>query len=159
MRRTFAEILRNEMDADSRIVLLTADLGFGMFNEIRARFPARIHNIGAAEQAMVGVAVGLALAGKIPVCYSITPFLLYRPFELIRNYLHGQGLPVKLVGSGRDRDYAHDGPTHWAEDDEAVLRALSAIKCWWPADAVALRRIWDQFVYSVEPAYLNLKRT
>ena len=158
MRRTFAEILRNEMDADGRIVLLTADMGYGMFDEIHARFPDRCHNIGAAEQAMVGVAVGLALAGKIPVCYSITPFLLYRPFELIRNYLNGEGVPVKLAGSGRDRDYQHDGPTHWAEDDEAILRAVPNVKCWWPADAADLRRVWDAFLHGGQPAYLNLKR-
>ncbi|HUX14870.1 MAG TPA: hypothetical protein VMW52_00260 [Phycisphaerae bacterium] len=158
MRRTFAEILRNEMDADGRIVLLTADLGFGMFNEIRARHPDRIHNVGAAEQAMLGVAVGLALAGKIPVCYSIAPFLLYRPFELIRNYLQGEGVPVKLVGSGRDRDYAHDGPTHWAEDDADILDALPRIRCWWPADAAELLRVSAEFFHGGEPAYLNLRR-
>jgi transketolase len=146
------------MDRDGRVVLLTADLGYGLWNEVQARFPARFHNVGAAEQAMVGMAVGLALAGKVPVCYSITPFLLYRPFELIRNYLSGERVPVKLVGSGRDLDYRHDGPTHWATDDRVMLAAFPNIAAWWPEDNNALAVAADAFLHCDGPAYLNLNR-
>lgn len=158
MRRAFAEILLREMDADDRIVLLTADLGYGIFDAIRQKHPDRFHNVGAAEQAMIGIAVGLSLAGKIPVCYSITPFLLYRPFELIRNYLDGEGIAVKLVGSGRGRDYLHDGPTHWADDDSDIMELLWRVKSWWPKSIDDLHRISNNFFYDNTPSYLNLRR-
>ena len=158
MRRAFAKILQHEMEANDRVVLLTADLGYGMFNEISLKFPNRFHNIGAAEQAMVGIAVGMALAGKIPICYSITPFLLYRPFELIRNYLSGESVPVKLVGSGRDRDYVHDGPTHWAEEDKKCLSCLSGLRTYWPESIDELLRVSRDFFDNNKPTYLNLRR-
>jgi transketolase len=53
------------------------------------------------------------------VVYSITPFVLYRPFEWIRNYLDHEKIPVKLVGGGRDKDYGYLGFSHWAEEDDA----------------------------------------
>ena len=158
MRRAFADELLKAMREDARIVLLTADLGYGMFDTLRAEMPDRFHNVGAAEQALIGAGVGLALAGKIPFCYSITPFLLYRPFELIRNYLDRERIPVRLVGSGRDRDYAHDGFTHHAEDAHAVLDRWPNIDQYWPRDpgdvAIAVR----QMVRFQQPSFLSLAR-
>ena len=104
MRRDFAKKLYDAMEKDTRIFLITADLGYGVLDDIRRDFPKRAINIGSSEMLMVGIAVGLAQSGYIPVCYSITPFLLYRPFELIRNYMNYEKANVKLVGSGRDDD-------------------------------------------------------
>ena len=158
MRRAWAEIVRAEMAGNDRIVVLTADLGYGLWDRVRAEFPDRFVNVGAAEQALIGIGVGLALAGRIPVCYSITPFLLYRPFELVRNYLQGEGIPVKLVGSGRDRDYVDDGPTHWAEEDRRIVACLPRIACYRPDSIDELRGIAPRVLYGDGPAYLNLRR-
>ena len=81
---------------------------------------------------MLGVAIGMSQEGLVPVCYSMSSFVLYRPFEFIRNYLNHEGANVKLVGSGRDQDYEHDGISHWAHDDELILRALPNIKIYKP---------------------------
>ena len=97
MRRKFQELLTEEMRANDDIVLLVGDVGYKVFDHLREEFPQRVINPGAAEQLMIGMAVGFALDKKIPVCYSITPFVLYRPFEFIRNYLHHEQIPVKLV--------------------------------------------------------------
>src|SRR5210317_1194008 len=132
MRRDFAKLLYNLMDKDDRIFLVTADLGYGVLNDIRRDFPERAINVGSSEMLMVGIAIGLAQNGYIPVCYSITPFLLYRPFELIRNYLNYEGANVKLVGSGRDDDYSHDGISHWAGDDIDVMSSLKNINLYKP---------------------------
>ena len=105
---------------------------------------------------MIGMAVGLANSGFIPVCYSITPFLLYRPFEMIRNYINHEKLNIKLVGSGRDKDYSHDGITHWAEDDLQVMKNLSNISLFKPKHLSDV--MVNTFLFSDKPAYLNLSR-
>ncbi len=111
-RRHFADLLLIEMRANPNIVVYVADLGYMMWNEIRAEFPDRFVNMGASEQLLVGAAVGAALCGKLPICYSITPFIAYRPAEWIRNYLDHEQINVKLVGAGLGADYAHDGFSH-----------------------------------------------
>ena len=146
------------MERDSRIWVVTADLGYGMFDKISTSFPDRFVNCGASEQLMVGMGVGLALAGKIPVLYSITPFLLWRPAEWHRLYLNHERVPVKLVGSGRGTDYAHDGITHDATDDAAFLDILPNIATFWPETVDELPAVTEQWLYNERAAYLNLKR-
>ena len=93
-RREFVNLLINEMNKNEKIFLLTGDLGFGLFDDIRKDFPNRFINVGSCEQLMIGLAVGLSYEGWIPLCYSITPFLLYRPFEFIRNCHYNQQLVI-----------------------------------------------------------------
>lgn len=161
MRQPFAKLLREAMQsspAGDSIVLLTADMGYGLWDTIRAEFPDRAFNVGSAEQLMIGMAAGMSLEGKIPVCYSITPFLLYRPFEFIRNYMNFDKLPIKLVGGGRDRDYGYLGNTHWAEDDLDIMRQLKNIRTLKPATEADLNGMFNEFLFSPYPYYLNLKK-
>jgi transketolase len=158
MRNTFAQLINKEMQSNERIRLITADLGYGILDIVRMYNADKFYNVGAAEQLMVGAAVGMAHEGLIPVCYSMSSFVLYRPFEILRNYLNHEGTAVKLVGSGRDQDYEHDGISHWAHDDEAVLAALPNIQIFKPKDIAELELMWPDFIYSDAPCYLNLKR-
>jgi transketolase len=158
MRKECATLLLNTMMEDSSIRVITADLGFGILDQIRNAFPDRFYNVGAAEQLMIGVAVGMANEGLKPVCYSMSSFLLYRPFEMLRNYVNYENVPVKLIGSGRDRDYSHDGISHWAHDDEQVLSALPNIGIHKPDSINDLENIWNKFINSIQPEYLNLTR-
>jgi transketolase len=158
MRKECMNLLLAEMVDNTDIIVLTADLGFGLLDQIQNSFPERFHNVGAAEQLMIGAGIGLAESGKIPVCYSMSSFLLYRPFEFLRNYVNAECIPVKLIGSGRDKDYSHDGLSHWAHDDEQVLAALPNIKIYKPQSIEELEHIWSDFINSPEPAYLNLTR-
>lgn len=158
MRKTFADLLLNETKTNSNIVVLTGDLGYGMWDKYKEQSPSNFFNVGSAEQLMVGMAIGLSYVNKIPICYSITPFLLYRPFELIRNYVNYEKTPVKLVGSGRNKEYEHDGISHWADDDEAIMNAFTNIKIWKPNTLEELISGFKEFVYSDYPYYLNLSK-
>jgi transketolase len=158
MRNYFGQLMAETLANDEKVYLLTGDLGFGVLNKSREVAPNRTFNVGAAEQLMLGAAVGLTHNGKIPVCYSITPFVIFRPYEWLRNYLDHEGAPVKLVGSGRDKDYGHLGFSHWAIDDEAALQAFPNIKIYKPNNEEELKNIWHEFIYSNEPCYLNIKR-
>ena len=142
MRRRFQELLTEEMRKNEDIVLLVGDVGYKVFDHLREDYPDRVINPGAAEQLMIGMGAGLAMEGKIPVCYSITPFVLYRPFEFIRNYLHHEQIPVKLVGSGRD--------------DAKVLEALPGIEVFRPETKEEVDI--EKFLYSGKPSYINLRR-
>jgi transketolase len=158
MRKECATLLLGEMVNNESIRVITADLGFGILDQIRNAFPERFYNVGAAEQLMIGVGIGMAENGIIPVCYSMSSFLLYRPFEFLRNYVNYENIPVKLVGSGRDQDYSHDGISHWAHDDRQVLASLPNIKQYRPNSINELEEMLPEFLYSNKPAYLNLTR-
>ncbi len=158
MRGYFAYELHERMLADSRIWLVTADLGYLMFDFIQRDFPDRFINTGAAETAALGMSIGLASEGKLPFCYSITPFLLYRPFEQIRNYLHREAIPVCLCGSGRDKSYLHDGYSHWAEEVKAVLGSLTGIKTQFPVVKEEIPAIIDGYLEKPEPTFISLMR-
>lgn len=158
MRRAFADLLHAEMQKNKDIYLLTGDLGYRLWDKIKIDFKDRFINPGSAEQLMMGMAVGLALEGKIPVVYSITPFLLYRPFEIIRNYVNHEKIPVKLIGGGRNRDYGNAGYTHWAEEDTLIMKALPNITATHPDSNEQVISMFQEFIYDGKPRYLNLKK-
>lgn len=158
LRRRFADEIYAAMKKNKNIVIVTGDLGYRIWDQIRQDFPDRFYNVGAAEQALIGISIGLALEGKIPITFSITPFLLYRPFETIRNYIDHEKIPVKLVGSGRDKDYDHDGFSHWSEEDKDVMKIFKNITSVWPENADEVSKIVPELLSDGKPWYINLKR-
>ena len=158
MRRDFANLLHNQMQHDDNVYLITADLGYGLWDKIRDDFPARFYNVGSSELTGLGICVGLAMEGKLPYFYSITPFALYRPFEIIRNYLDHECIKVNIVGGGRCKDYGYLGFSHWAEEDKQIMSCFKNIVSMWPEDDVELLRDFDTTVYSKTPCYINLKK-
>jgi len=134
VRAAFIDTIMKLADLDERVILLTGDIGFGVMEPFRARFPNRFINCGVAEQNMMGVATGLAEAGFIPYVYSIAPFVSLRPFEFIRNGPVAHHLPVRIVGMGAGFDYGNAGPTHFAVEDAAALRSLAGLTIVMPAD-------------------------
>ena len=158
MRGWFGRALYEKMAFNPDIWLLTADLGYGLLDNHRDDFKERYINLGASEQTMIGSAVGLTLSGKIAVCYSITTFLLYRPFEWIRNYVNNEKIPVKLIGSGLSNDYLHDGFTHQPYDIEDVLKCFPNIKTFFPTEKEEIPEVLNEVLYNNEPSFLCLRR-
>lgn len=158
MRKIFAQVVFEEMQKNEKFVLITADMGYGLWDNVRNTYPDRFFNVGSAEQLMIGAAAGMALEGKIPICYSITPFLLYRPFEFIRNYMNIEKLNIKLAGGGRDRDYGYLGFTHWAEEDVDVLSSLKNIVICKPTPTSELKEVFIQHLNIIQPTYINLSK-
>lgn len=157
MKKSFADFLHQVMLVDSRVWCVTADLGFKLWDEIKRDFPDRFLNVGAAEQAGMGICVGLALEGKIPIFYSITPFAIYRPFETIRNYMSYEQIPVKIVGSGKDKDYKTEGYSHWPLEVVGVLSHLN-IEQFYPKAKDNLNDMFRDFIYNDKPSFLSLKK-
>lgn len=134
MRDAFFAALADAAREDDRIWALTGDLGIGLFDEFQRVAPGRYLNVGIAEQAMVGVAAGLAYAGRRPVAYSIAPFLTARAHEQVRVDLAMTGANVVLAGVGGGVAYGYLGPTHHGSEDLALMRALPGMTVLAPAD-------------------------
>ena len=146
------------MQKNSDIILLVGDLGYKMWDKIRDDFPERYFNVGAAEQAMLDMAVGIAMEGKTPVVYSITPFALYRGFETLRTYVNHEKIPIKIVGAGRDYDYMHDGVSHWAHDDQEIVGTLKNIEQLRPVSDEDIVALFPYFITNGKPVYVNVTR-
>ncbi len=158
MRSAFVEALVEEAERDPRILLLTADLGFGALEPFRDRFPGRFFNVGVAEQNMIGVATGLAEAGFVPFAYSIATFASMRPYEFIRNGPVLHHLPVRVVGVGGGVDYGTNGLTHYALEDVALMRAQPDLTVIVPADAEQARTAVRASATIPGPLYLRLEK-
>jgi transketolase len=143
MRNAFVGAVRELAEADPRVVFLTGDLGFMVLEPLAERLGERFVNVGVAEQNMLGLATGLAEAGMVPFVYSIGTFASMRPYELIRNGPLLHLLPVRIVGVGAGLDYGHNGVTHYALEDVAIMRAqpdMTVIAPADPAQAIAAAR-------------------
>ena len=157
-RGYFAYELYEQMKIDKDIWLLVGDLGYKMFDSHFKDFPERVKNCGASEQAMIGIAVGLALSGKKVFCYSITNFLIYRPFEFIRNYIDHEKIPVRLVASGRGTDYLEDGITHHSEDARDIMDCFKNIEQYWPEVKEEIPDMVKEMLFNDKPGFISLRR-
>ncbi len=134
MRKEFIKTLVELAQKDSRIFLLTGDLGFTVIEEFQHNFPNRFFNVGVAEQNMIGIATGLAESGFIPFTYSITTFSVLRPYEFIRNGPIKHRFPVRIIGIGEGFEYGPAGTTHHSLEDVGVMRIQHGICTIIPAD-------------------------
>jgi transketolase len=158
MRNDFVDELTVLAERDERIMLLTGDLGFMVLEGFQKRFPDRFVNCGVGEQNMLGVATGLAEAGFVPFAYSIATFSTLRPYEFIRNGPALHDLPVRIVGVGGGFDYGHNGITHFALEDYAVMRAQPRVTTIAPADAAQARAALRDSLGLPGPAYFRVSK-
>lgn len=124
MRDRFIKTLCSLAERDSRIMLITGDLGFAVLDEYRQRFPQQFINAGVAEQNMTLVATGMALEGHVVFTYSIGNFPTLRCLEMIRNDAAYHKANVKVVSVGGGFSYGPLGISHHATEDLAIMRSL-----------------------------------
>jgi transketolase len=158
MRNAFIRGLTALADRDRRVVLLTGDLGFKIFDDFAARFPGRFYNAGVAEANMMSVAGGLALGGLRPFAYSIVPFATLRCLEQIRNDICYQEAAVTVVGVGGGYSYGANGATHHSLEDIAIMRCLPNMTVVCPGDPVEAELATLAAGVHTGPLYLRLGR-
>jgi transketolase len=158
MRIALVETLCRLAADDGRVMLLTADLGWGALEPFADAFPDRFLNVGVAEQNMLGVATGLALEGFIPYAYSIATFATMRCYEQFRDGPVLHALPVRLVGMGGGFAYGHAGPTHHALEDLCITRALPGVTVVAPADPAQVRAAVRATLDLPGPVYLRVDK-
>jgi len=158
VRNNFAETFFEASKRDPRLCLVVADISpAGAIDKFRNEFPDRFINTGVAEQIMIGMCAGMALRGLRPFAYTIATFALFRPFEMIRDDLCYQNLPVTVVGIGGGVTYSTLGGTHHAQEDVAIACALPNMTVIAPCDP-AETRIATQWLTTQEhgPVYFRL---
>jgi transketolase len=158
MRNAFFRALLELCEHDGRINLIVGDLGFGVVEPFAQRFPDRFLNAGVAEQNMTGIAVGMALSGKIVFTYSIANFPTLRCLEQVRNDICYHKANVKIVAVGGGFAYGSLGMTHHATEDLAILRALPEMTVVAPGDPLEAAAATKAVAEHSGPCYLRLGR-
>jgi transketolase len=159
MRDAFLAALTSLAEKDKDVVLLTGDLGYGVFEEFESRFPGQYFNVGVAEQNMTGVASGLSLEGKKVVTYSIGNFPTLRCLEQIRNDACYHDANITIVASGGGFSYGSLGMSHHATEDLAILRALPNMLVVAPSTAKEAGEATKAIIRKGGVAYLRLDKT
>jgi len=154
MRKEFAKFIAEIVKVDNKIHLITLDTGQNLFDQLIKENPRHYWNFGVTEQASVGIASGMALQGLKPYLYSITPFILERPFEQIKLDLVEQNANVKLIGYW---DYPHDGPTHKTKDVRGLCKILG-IKLYEPKNSKETREILLETYNINKPIFFSLTK-
>ncbi|MDZ7917292.1 MAG: transketolase [Rhodococcus sp. (in: high G+C Gram-positive bacteria)] len=125
-RESFYRLIPELLSQDERIALVLAEIGVGYLEpHLTPDIRSRVINVGIREQAMIGVAGGLALAGMRPIVHTFPPFLVERPFEQVKLDLGHQGVGAILVSSGGSYGWPQGGETHFGQRDVALLDTLS----------------------------------
>lgn len=158
MRRAFSDSLLRLAKVHSRLVFLTGDLGFQVFDEFRDKNPGRYINVGVAEAQLVDCAAGLALAGWRPIVYSIASFMTGRAFEQIRVAVSYHNLPVIVVGAGGGYVYGTSGVTHHAKEDLGLMSLLPNMTVVAPGDPFEVEQLLPQLLEHNGPSYIRIGR-
>lgn len=155
-RGYFGKAIYEAMANDPDVYLLTGDLGYKLFDPHFEDFPNRTISCGASEQAMLGIAVGLAQERKKPFVYTITSFFL-RGAETISLYLAHENARVCLVGSGRDGDYSHDGYSHDCTQAQNFIHSLHLTE-YYPENKEQIPDMVNYMVEKDEASFISLRR-
>ncbi|MBW1973190.1 MAG: hypothetical protein JRI44_10230, partial [Deltaproteobacteria bacterium] len=155
MRYAFGRWIAEIAEKDDKVIVIVADIGHGVFDTFKEKFPERFFNFGICEQSIISVAAGMALEGLKPYVYTITPFLIERPFEQIKLDIDQQCVNVKLVGYA---DYPDQGPTHAELDGPRLMVLFKNIKSYFPKNSKETREALVESYNSSRPAFISLKK-
>jgi len=159
MRDALAEALLELGERDRRIVVIGADTSVSIKTSLFGdKFPDRFFNVGIAEANMVGIAAGLALAGKVPYVSTYAAFVPGKCLDQIRNAIASQKLNVKIVSSHGGLTVGPDGASHQTVEDVAVMRAVPNLNVVVPADGPSARILITEAAKISGPFYIRLAR-
>ena len=156
MRNAFIEELIIAAESNENIVLIVADLGYGVIEPFARRFPKRFFNAGVAEQNMMSLAAGLASEGFHVFVYSIANFPTFRCAEQIRNDVDYHNLPVTVVVVGGGLAYGSLGYSHHAVQDYALIRVMPNMLIAAPGDPMEVKACMRYIINNPQPSYLRL---
>jgi transketolase len=153
--KALVEAGRNNKD----IVVLDADLSKSTYTSLfHHEFPERFVSCGIAEANMVGIAGGLAYAGKIPVASSFSCFVVNKGFEQMRVAVAYPQLNVKIVGTHSGISIGEDGPSQMSVEETSLACSLPGFVVLSPADEVATTALVHAAIAHVGPVFIRTGR-
>ena len=156
-QQIFADTLLQLARHDRNVLVVTSDSrGSGRLVAFGRELPEQIVEVGIAEQNLVGIAAGLASAGKYAFAVSPACFLTARGLEQIKNDVAYSDQPVKLIGISAGVSYGALGTTHHSLHDLAVLQAINNIDIVTPADNFETRAAVEAVITHPRPLYIRL---
>ena len=159
MRVAYGKALADYGAQNPDVVVLDADVSASSQTHYFAkRFPERFFNLGVAEAGMIDVAVGLALAGKIPFANTFAFLVALRAAEQVRTCVAYARTNVKLAATYAGLSDSKDGPTHHSICDLSVMRAMPNLTVVVAADAVEVRKMVPLVAEWDGPVYLRISR-
>ncbi len=165
MRTKLSDLLTEAAVNDSRVMILSGDHGYALFDSVRRARPDQFVNVGVAEQTLIGIAAGMAKAGYLPIAYGLAAFLPIRVLEQIKLDLCISKLPVLLLGDGAGLVYSTLGSSHQCAEDIAALRPMPNIRIYSPADEFELEAVFREVKASFTtrstqaPAYMRIGKS
>ena len=159
MRKIFINKLVKEASRNKKIVLIVGDLGYGVVEPFKSKFPDRFFNAGVAEQNMAGLASGLAIKGFHVFIYSIANFSTFRCAEQIRNDIDYHNLSVTVVSVGSGLGYGNLGYSHHAIQDYSLMRSFPNTLIAAPSNNQEVEKTIDYLLKNPQPSYLRLDKS
>jgi len=156
MRKEFSQHIEKLASENESIIFITGDLGFMALENVQQAIGERFVNGGVSEQNIITMAAAMASEGLIPICYSIAPFIVFRPAEQIRLDVCLHNMNVKIVGNGGGYGYGIMGATHHAIEDIAVLSSFQNMRCFVPFCNEDVETTIDAMFAYKGPSYLRL---
>jgi transketolase len=159
MRTTLSSVITRAAVENPRVVVLSGDHGYALFDEVRKARPKQFINVGVAEQAMIGIAAGMCREGYFPILYGLAAFVPLRVLEQIKIDLCLSKFPAILLGDGAGLVYSTLGSSHMCGEDIAAVRALPHMQVYSPADARELATAFSTSLVSNCPTYIRVGKS
>ncbi|MFA6016658.1 MAG: transketolase C-terminal domain-containing protein [Patescibacteria group bacterium] len=159
MKQAFIETLTKLIEKDDKIIVVTADMGFSVFEDIKKRFPKRFFNTGITEQASMSFVAGLAMSGFKVYFYAQAPFISMRCLEQVRLDIAYHNLDVKLIGSNSGFSLNQYGVSHYGLEDIAIIKTLPGVTIFAPADSVEMTAAMNESYRLKSPVYIRMTKT
>ena len=156
MRETFYATATDLVARDPRMAVVFADIGGAALDDAMDAHPDRVINVGIREQLMVGAAAGLALVGFRPIVHSYAPFVVERPFEMLKLDLGHINVGAIVVSVGASYDAAANGRTHQTPEDVALISALPGWRILVPGHPDEVDRLLRDAAAADDRVYLRL---
>ncbi|MCA9954785.1 MAG: hypothetical protein KC434_08715, partial [Anaerolineales bacterium] len=155
MRDRMGKVVGELIETDSQTAVVLVDISTNYFRDAFKKYPNRVINLGIMEQTMVSVGSGFALEGFHPIMHSITPFVVERPFEQIKDDFCYQGLGGTFISIGASYDYGTDGMTHHGPGDVPILKVLPRMQVCVPGTSYEFETLLRQTYNNGAPTYIR----
>ena len=157
MRDNLIKLIFNRAQKNRNILMLTADLGYSLFDDFATKLPKQFFNVGICEQNMISLSAGLAKERKKVFVYSIGNFPSLRCLEFIRNSVCYHNLDVSIISCGSGYEYGQLGFSHHATEVLSIMRSIPNINIYNPATIKELNLL-NKEIFTKKPKFIIVNK-